>query len=141
MPHFHINEDGNERNIPEDWIQGRPNNTECVMQMKTGHVMRVVGLNDPDALRGSGLCSSWANEWDDAKPVILSEGAIELGANQTPGSHVMPAPMAPDGGMGGVLPQRWSPPPRAPGVQETRVNIDLDGYRLGEAVAYHVARA
>jgi hypothetical protein len=30
---------------------------------------------------------------------------------------------------------------RAPGVQETRVNINLDGYRLGEAVAYHVARA
>jgi hypothetical protein len=81
------------------------------------------------------------DEWDDAKPVILPEGAIGLGANQTPGSHVMPAPMAPDGGMGGVQPQRWSPPPRAPGVQETRVNIDLDGYRLGEAVAYHVAPA
>ena len=43
------------RNIPEDRIQGRPNNTECVMQMRTGHVMRVVGLDDPDALRGSGL--------------------------------------------------------------------------------------
>jgi len=25
------------------------------MQMRTGHVMRVVGLDDPDALRGSGL--------------------------------------------------------------------------------------
>jgi hypothetical protein len=43
------------RNIPEDRIQGRPNNTECVMQVRTGHVMRVVGLDDPDALRGSGL--------------------------------------------------------------------------------------
>jgi hypothetical protein len=42
-------------NIPEDWIQGRPNNAECVMQMKTGHVMRVVGLKDPHALRGSVL--------------------------------------------------------------------------------------
>src|SRR4030095_6347784 len=30
---------------------------------------------------------------------------------------------------------------RAPGVQEPRVNINLDGSRLGEAVAYHVARA
>ena len=55
MPHFHINEDGNERNIPEDWIQGRPNNAECVIQMKTGHVMRVVGLDDPDALRAKGV--------------------------------------------------------------------------------------
>jgi hypothetical protein len=69
------------------------------------------------------------------------KGAIGLGASQAPGPHVTPAPMAPDGGMGGVLPQRWTPPPRAPGVQETRVNINLDGYRLGEAVAYHVARA
>jgi hypothetical protein len=43
--------------------------------------------------------------------------------------------MAPNGGMAGVL-----PPPRAPGVQETHVNINLDGYRLGEAVACHVAR-
>jgi hypothetical protein len=43
------------RNIPEDWIQGRPNNAECVIQMKTGHVMRVVGLDDPDALRAKGV--------------------------------------------------------------------------------------
>jgi hypothetical protein len=43
--------------------------------------------------------------------------------------------MAPNVGMAGVL-----PPPRAPGVQETHVNINLDGYRLGEAVACHVAR-
>ena len=26
-------------------------------------------------------------------------------------------------------------------MQQTRVNINLDGYRLGEAVAWHVARA
>ena len=75
------------------------------MQMKIGHIMRVVGLDD---LRGSGLWFLFlGDEWDDAKPVILPEGAIGLGANQAPGSHVTPAPMAPDGGMGGVLPQRW----------------------------------
>jgi hypothetical protein len=61
------------RNIPKDWIQGRPNNTECVMEMRTGHVMRVVGLDDPDALRGSGLWLFLGDEWDDAKPVILPE--------------------------------------------------------------------
>jgi hypothetical protein len=38
--------------------------------------------------------------------------------------------MAPNVGMAGVL-----PPPRALGAQETHVNINLDGYRLGEAVA------
>jgi hypothetical protein len=52
------------RNTPEDWIHGRPNNTECVMQMRTGHVMRVVGLDDPDALRGSGLWFFLGDEWD-----------------------------------------------------------------------------
>ena len=59
------------RNIPEDWVRGRPNNTECVTPMKTGHVIRVVGLDDPDALRGSGLWFFLGDEWDDAKPVIL----------------------------------------------------------------------
>ena len=54
-------------NIPEDWIQGRPSNTECVMQMRTGP------RHDPDALRGSGLWSFLGDEWDDAKPVIPPE--------------------------------------------------------------------
>jgi hypothetical protein len=54
-------------------VSGRPNNTECVMPMKSGHVIRVVGLDDPDALRGSGLWFFLGDEWDDAKPVILPE--------------------------------------------------------------------
>ena len=57
------------RNIPEGSIKGRPDNTECVMHMKTGHVIRVVGLDDPDALRGSGLWLFLGDEWTDAKPV------------------------------------------------------------------------
>ena len=69
------------------------------------------------------------------------KGALSLGGAQAPGPHVTPAPMAPDGSMGGVLPQRWNAPPRGNGVQQTRVQINLDGYRLGEAVAYHVTRA
>jgi len=48
--------------------------------------------------------------------------------------------VVPDG-FGGMMPQRWTPPPRSNGMQQTRVNINLDGYRLGEAVAWHVARA
>ena len=82
------------------------------------------------------------DEWDDAKPVILPEGAIGLGASQAPGRTSRRLPWRPTAAWAVcVLPQRWTPPPRAPGVQETRVNINLDGYRLGEAVAYHVARA
>ena len=38
-------------------------------------------------------------------------------------------------GFGGMTPQKWTPPPRASGVQQTRVQINLDGYRFGEAVA------
>jgi len=33
------------------------------------------------------------------------------------GTTPKPVILPEDGGMGGVLPQRWSPPPRAPGVQ------------------------
>ena len=33
----------------------------------------MVGLDDPDALRGSGLWFFRGDEWDDAKPVILPE--------------------------------------------------------------------
>jgi DNA-directed RNA polymerase subunit N (RpoN/RPB10) len=59
------------RNIPEDWINGRPNNTECVMPMKTGYVIRVVGLDDPDAPSRPRACGSFlGDEWDDAKQVI-----------------------------------------------------------------------
>ena len=64
--------------------------------------------------------SSWGDEWDDAKPVILPE----------------------DGGMGGVLPQRWSPPPRAPGVRvDPRQHQPSTATASARAVAYHVARA
>jgi hypothetical protein len=35
------------------------------MQMRTGHVMRVVGFDDPDALRGSGLWFFLGDEWHD----------------------------------------------------------------------------
>jgi hypothetical protein len=68
-------------------------------------------------------------------PDGLQESPIPSRApSLAPGPHATPAPMAPDGGMGGVLPQRFAPPPRAPGMQQTRVNIKLDGYRIGEAV-------
>ena len=72
------------------------------------------------------------------------KGAISsLGRALTPnGGGGQHQEVVPDG-FGGMTPapQCWTPPPRANGMQETRVNINLDGYRLGEAVAYHVARA
>ncbi|WP_241197575.1 hypothetical protein [Pseudomonas synxantha] len=41
--------------IPEAWRAHRPNETECSITLKSGHVMRVVGLDNYDNLRGSGL--------------------------------------------------------------------------------------
>jgi hypothetical protein len=55
------------RSIPRSWIDGRPNETECSITLNTGHVIRLVGLDDPDSLRGSGLWFFIGDEWDDAK--------------------------------------------------------------------------
>jgi hypothetical protein len=42
---------------------------------------------------------------------------------------------------GGMTPQKWTPPPCSNGMQQTPINSNLDCYRLGETVAWHVARA
>jgi hypothetical protein len=70
------------------------------------------------------------------------KGALGFGASGAPkGGGGVSVPLVPDG-IGGMTPQRWTPPPRSGnGMHQTRVQINLDGYRLGEAVAYHVVRA
>ena len=59
--------------IPRSWIQGHPNETECSITLLTGHVIRLVGLDMPDALRGSGLWFFVGDEWDDAKDEVWPE--------------------------------------------------------------------
>lgn len=61
------------RYFPAAWIEGKPNNTECVLHTITGHVIRLVGMDDPDSLRGSGLWFFVGDEWDDAKAAIWPE--------------------------------------------------------------------
>jgi len=61
------------RYFPTEWIGGNVNNTECIIPTVTGHVIRIVGLDDPDALRGSGLFFFLGDEWDDAKPTVWTE--------------------------------------------------------------------
>ncbi len=51
--------------IPEAWRAHRPNETECSITLKSGHVMRVVGLDNYDNLRGSGLFFVLVDEWAD----------------------------------------------------------------------------
>jgi hypothetical protein len=51
--------------IPPSWRDGKPNETECVITLKSGHIMRVVGLDNYDNLRGSGLFFVLVDEWAD----------------------------------------------------------------------------
>lgn len=53
--------------IPKSWRAGKPNETECSITLKSGHVMRVVGLDNYDDLRGSGLFFLLIDEWADCK--------------------------------------------------------------------------
>lgn len=64
------------RAIPRDWIDGRPNETECFIVLKSGHVIRIVGLDSYDNLRGSGLFFVLIDEWADC-PVEAWEEVIE----------------------------------------------------------------
>ena len=59
--------------IPPEWRAGKPNETECSITLKSGHVMRVVGLDNYDDLRGSGLFFLIIDEWADCKWAALEE--------------------------------------------------------------------
>jgi len=51
--------------IPASWRLGKPNETECSITLRTGHVIRIVGLDNYDNLRGSGLFFVLVDEWAD----------------------------------------------------------------------------
>ncbi|WAL81489.1 terminase [Pandoraea sp. XJJ-1] len=51
--------------IPPGWRFGKPNETECYITLTSGHVIRVVGLDAYDNLRGSGLFFVLVDEWAD----------------------------------------------------------------------------
>lgn len=55
------------RAIPEKWLLKRPNETECSMTLKSDHIIRIVGLDNYDALRRSGLYFFVGDEWADVK--------------------------------------------------------------------------
>ena len=62
------------KSIPKAWLQkGRWNETECSGTLTSGHVIRVVGLDNYNDLRGSGLYFFVGDEWDDAQPECWSE--------------------------------------------------------------------
>lgn len=51
--------------IPQNWRATKPNETECSITLKSGHVIRIVGLDSYDNLRGSGLFFALIDEWAD----------------------------------------------------------------------------
>ena len=53
------------RAIPASWIEGKPNESECYIVLKSGHILRIVGLDAYDNLRGSGLFFVLVDEWAD----------------------------------------------------------------------------
>jgi len=55
------------RSIPRHWIDGKPNETECSITLRSGHVVRIVGLDNYEDLRGAGLFFFVGDEWADAK--------------------------------------------------------------------------
>ena len=56
------------RAIPRSWIAGRPNETTCSIRLHSGHVIRLVGLDASENLRGSGLWFFGGDEWADCRP-------------------------------------------------------------------------
>jgi hypothetical protein len=51
--------------IPTSWRATKPNETECSITLRSGHVIRIVGLDSYDNLRGSGLFFALVDEWAD----------------------------------------------------------------------------
>ena len=61
------------RAIPRSWISGRPNETTCSLRLLSGHVIRLVGLDASENLRGSGLWFFGGDEWADCRPTAWRE--------------------------------------------------------------------
>lgn len=61
------------RAIPRHWLACKPNESECHMALKTGHVLRIVGLDNYNDLRGSGLFFFIGDEWGDCQPECWTE--------------------------------------------------------------------
>jgi len=83
--------------IPAAWRAGKPNETECSITLKSGHVMRIVGLADYDNLRGSGLffvlVDEWAScpyeAWEEVLRPMLSTCRYSVNGAEFVGGHAL----------------------------------------------------
>lgn len=61
------------RSIPRHWLSSKPNETSCSLRLISGHMIRLVGLDNSENLRGSGLWFFGGDEWADCRPSAWSE--------------------------------------------------------------------
>ena len=61
------------KTIPTRWLLSPPNETTCSMQVRSGHIIRLVGLDAFENLRGSGLWFFGGDEWADCRPEAWNE--------------------------------------------------------------------
>lgn len=61
------------RAIPRSWIGGAPSETSCSIRLRSGYVIRLVGLDASENLRGSGLWFFGGDEWADCRPSAWRE--------------------------------------------------------------------
>jgi hypothetical protein len=83
--------------IPPEMRAGKPNETECSITLLSGHVIRVVGLDNYDNLRGSGLffvlIDEWADcpyeSWEEVLRPMLSTCRYTVGEEIRVGGHAL----------------------------------------------------
>lgn len=83
--------------IPPSWRATKPNETECSITTKAGHVIRIVGLDTYDNLRGSGLffalIDEWADcpyaAWEEVLRPMLSTCKFTIDGEQRIGGHAL----------------------------------------------------
>lgn len=81
--------------IPSSWRASKPNETECSITLQSGHIIRVVGLDCYDNLRGSGLffvlIDEWADcpyeAWEEVLRPMLSTCKFKVNGVQYVGGH------------------------------------------------------
>lgn len=61
------------RIIPPGIIEGRPNESELTIRLVNGSLIRLVGADDPDSLRGSALAWAAMDEYADMKWTVWDE--------------------------------------------------------------------
>ena len=61
------------RALPVTWLDGKPNETSCIIKLRSGHIIRLVGLDASESLRGSGLWFFGGDEWADCRPSAWKE--------------------------------------------------------------------